>query len=119
MFINISNHPSAKWSAEQLTAAQELGGEVWDIAFPAVPTTATTAEIAVMADQISAQVADGEVAMIQGEFSLVWSLTSRIRNRGLRVVVACTDRRSVEVQKPDGTVEKTTVFVFAGFRDQE
>lgn len=119
MFYNISNHPSAKWSAEQLTAAQQLGGEVRDIAFPAVPTSATTVEIAAMADQLASQVADGDVAMVQGEFSLTYSLTRRLRDRGLRVVVACTDRKSVEVQKPDGTVEKTTVFEFAGFRDQE
>jgi len=41
MFINISNHPSAKWSPEQLAAALDLAGEepIRDVQFPNVNPT--------------------------------------------------------------------------------
>ena len=38
MFINISNHPVARWSPEQLTAAKEMtkDGQIEDLGFPNV-----------------------------------------------------------------------------------
>jgi len=37
----------------------------------------------------------------------------------MRVVAATTERKSVETAKPDGSVEKTTIFDFVAFRDYE
>jgi len=119
MFINISNHASPKWSAEQLQAAQALGGEIRDIQFPNVATLATTADVLALADGLATQVGDGDVAMVQGEFTLVYATIRRLRTRDVRVVAACTERKVQETQKPDGTFEKTAIFVFAGFRDYE
>lgn len=36
MFINFSNHPSVRWSAEQTAAAMKFGDFV-DVPFPDVP----------------------------------------------------------------------------------
>jgi hypothetical protein len=120
MFINVSNHPSAKWSAEQLSAAKALGGgEVRDIQFPNVPPAASMTDVAELATNLAAQIGDTDVAMVQGEASLCYSLTMRLRKRGLRVVVACTERKVQEVTKIDGSVEKTAVFAFVGFRNNE
>lgn len=113
MFVNISNHASAKWSAAQLDAARLLGGDVRDIQFPNVPSTADESVILEMADQLAGQVADGDVVMCQGEFSLTFALTSRLRARGLQVVVACSERRVVE--HADGS--KTAIFEFERFRN--
>lgn len=118
MFYNISNHPNAKWSPEQRAAAEAIGEEIRDIQFPNVPPTATTAEVAEMADRI-APITEAGVAMVQGESSLAYAITRRLRDRGVRVVVACTERVSSEAQKPDGTIEKTSVFQFVCFRDIE
>ena len=52
MFINISNHPSSKWSQEQIIAAKKLGGDIIDIPFPIVPTRSSTKEIEAIADII-------------------------------------------------------------------
>lgn len=119
MFVNISNHPTAKWAAEQREAALALGGELRDIQFPNVPTRATTAEVVALAENLAAQVSDVDVAMVQGEFTLAYATIRRLRARGVRVVAACTERKVQEVAKPDGSVEKTAVFVFAAFRDYE
>jgi hypothetical protein len=119
MFFNISNHPTTKWSAEQANAAMALGGELRDIQFPNVPTLATTAAVSALADMLAAQVGDNDVAMVQGEFTLVYATLARLRARGIRVVAACTERKVQEVAKSDGTVEKTAIFAFATFRDYE
>ncbi len=41
-FLNLSNHPSAAWNADQLAAAQKLGSVV-DLPFPVVTPSATSA----------------------------------------------------------------------------
>jgi hypothetical protein len=115
MFVNISNHPANKWSPAQIANA---GGQVRDIQFPNVAPMATTAEVAKLADDLADQVAEGEMAMVQGEFSLTYALTRRLRARGILVVVACTERKVTEVQK-EGKTEKVVVFEFLCFREVE
>ena len=119
MFCNISNHLSSKWPEAQKSAAEALGGQVVDIAFPAVSTLATTQEISALADDLATQVADGDVAMVQGEFTLTYALVQRLRSRGVQVVAGCSDRKTVEVFNSDGSVTKTAQFVFVCFRDFE
>ena len=38
MFINLTNHPSATWSEEQLKAARQYG-EIVDLHFPIIEPT--------------------------------------------------------------------------------
>lgn len=113
MFVNISNHPSAKWAATQLESARQLGGDVRDIQFPNVPADADESAILEMADQLAGQVAEGDVVMAQGEFSLTYAVTTLLKQRGHQVVVGCSERRVVE--NADGS--KTAVFEFARFRN--
>lgn len=44
VLINLSNHPSANWQAEQLVAAQSFG-EVVDLPFPAIPPDRDTVQV--------------------------------------------------------------------------
>lgn len=118
MFVNISNHPSSRWSSAQLEAAKKLGGgEVVDIAFPNVPATATTEQVVQMAAELTAQVPDTcTVAMVQGEMTLVLAIVRILQVRGITCVAACSDRRVVEQVQPDGSTVKTAVFEFVQFR---
>lgn len=116
MFVNISNHPSAKWGLAQLEAAKALGGDVRDIQFPNVPSTATSEDVAALADSLVAQVEPGAAVMCQGEFSLTFAVTSRLLAKGHQVVVACTERKVQERQLEGGKVEKTATFEFVAFR---
>lgn len=116
-FYNVSNHPSARWSASQLEAAHKMGGQVVDIAFPAVPSAATTAEVVQMAEQVAAQVfADCEQAMVQGEMTLTLAIVRALQARGITCLAACSDRKTVEKVQPDGSTVKTATFEFVQFR---
>lgn len=116
-FYNISNHPSAKWSASQLEAARSLGGEVQDIAFPAVPATASTEAVVQMAAEIAAKVpADCICAMVQGEMTLTLGIVRLLQARGIICVAACSDRKTVEAVDASGKTVKTAVFEFVQFR---
>ena len=117
MFVNISNHPSPKWGPEQLAAAVALGGTVRDIAFPNVPPAADFAAVDLLADSLIEGISAGDVVMVQGEAALCFAATRKLLAKGARVVVASTERRSVETTNPDGTVTKTAVFGFVIFRE--
>lgn len=116
MFYNISNHPSSKWGVEQLEAANSHG-DIRDIQFPNVPSTASYKEVEEMAENLVAQVEAGSVVMCQGEFSLTYATTRRLLYKGCRVVVACTERKVQERAGENGEVMKTSVFSFAQFRE--
>ena len=121
MFINISNHPSLKWSSAQLESAFALTSDkhVMDIPFPAVPATATKTDILKLADGLHHNVMANkpEVVMIAGEFTLAYTLIELCLRAGVKVVAACSDRRTKEVVNEDGTTTKTTVFEFIQFRE--
>lgn len=121
MFINLSNHPSDKWGNTQLESALALttDNQIKDIKFPAVPATATTADVLTIADGLYHTVMENkpEVVMIAGEFSLAYTLIELCLRAGVKVVAACSDRRTKETVNKDGTVTKTVNFEFIQFRE--
>lgn len=122
MFINISNHPSSKWTKEQLTAAKKLGGDVIDISFPDVPATASTKEVESIADSLhhkimSLAAKEGKTTvMVQGEFTLTHIIITLLMRGGIICVAACSDRVVDEIVLADGTVKKEVKFKFVQFR---
>jgi hypothetical protein len=126
MFFNISNHPSSRWSYEQLMAARTLGGgrnEVQDIPFPAVPPTASELEVEELARGLLTPLVhrqqwedEDDVFMVQGEYSLTYLMTRLLLSEGRKVVVACTERKVQERTLEGGKVEKTSTFEFVRFR---
>ena len=121
MFINLSNHQSSKWSSAQLESAFALTSDnhVMDIPFPAVPSTATTEDIITIADGLHHKVMANkpEAIMVAGEFTLAYVMIELCLRAGLKVVAACSERRTQEVVNEDGTTIKTTVFEFIQFRE--
>lgn len=121
MFINLSNHQSSKWSSSQLEAALALTSDnkIKDVQFPAVPPTATTYDVLTIADGLHHTVMANrpEVIMVAGEFTLAYTLIELCLRAGIKVVAACSDRRTREVVNEDGTTTKTTVFEFIQFRE--
>ena len=116
-FINISNHPSNKWSARQLQAALALASEVIDVPFPNVPSTASTEDGKALAEEVVSKVpSSASIALVQGEMTLTFSIVRQLQKRGINAVAACSERRSVETVNQDGTTTKTAVFEFTQFR---
>jgi len=117
VFLNISNHPSAKWSAQHRAAAEILGTSIVDVPFPNVPPSSQTEEVAAMAKNLVAGLASpvagaDDYAMVQGEASMCWELSRRMLSLGWHVCVATTERRVVEGEGG----QKTATFEFCQFR---
>ena len=116
MFINLSNHPSSKWSEAQTEAAKQYG-DIIDLTFPQVDPNGDEAYIANLADEYcrkTLDMGDGTPLTIHlmGEMTLAFALVARLKAKGV-VCLASTTERIVLEEKPG---VKTNVFRFARFR---
>lgn len=115
-FINLTNHPSARWSDAQRQAA---GGDIVDVKFPNVPPEAGKDEVKSLADRLVEQVLDlnPSTVLVQGEMTLTYRVVSALHQHGVRVVAATSRREVVETTREDGSTEKRAVFSFVQFRE--
>ncbi len=118
IFLNLSNHPSAGWSAEQRTAAEALAPVLVDHPFPSVPPEADEGAVTELAAKtltdLAARVdlAVVAAAMVAGEPTLCVHLVAGLQEWGVPCVAATTERRTVV--GADGV--KVSVFGFRRFR---
>lgn len=117
MFLNFSNHPSTLWGEEQKKAAGQYG-QIQDLPFPQVCAEQNSDEVRRMAndyaDKILSQKPD--CVLCQGEFCLSWHVIAYLKNVGVPVVAACSERKVEERYGENGT-EKKSVFQFVQFRE--
>ncbi len=131
MFLNISNHPSDKWSDKQREAALAISHElnkrdedaeegeqigIEDIPFPNIPPNATTEEVEDMAHDFARKLHNEWVYQltavhIMGELTFSFALVNKIRD-SFACYAATSERNSV--MNADGT--KTVHFDFVQFR---
>ncbi len=111
-FINFTNHPSDRWEEEQRKAALEYG-EIIDLPFPNVSPQGDEQYIDRMAGECVSQILQFHPAAVlcQGEFCLAYQVICRLREKGIQVVAACSERIAREVGQ-----KKETVFAFVQFR---
>lgn len=117
MFINLSNHPSANWSAEQKDTAEKLYGEIIDLPFPVVDPAGDEEYIASLADdycRIILDLSDGMPVTVHlmGEMTLTFALIQRLLAEDIPCVASTTER--VTNETPDG--RKESFFKFIQFR---
>lgn len=120
MLLNFSNHPVDKWTEEQLSQANEIYGDVVDIAFPAVNPEATENEIIEQAKNISDNISEAlnfskdkrNAVHAMGEFSLCFAVVSILIKSGIECVCSTSKRISEEIE--DG--RKIISFEFVRFR---
>ncbi len=117
VFINFSNHPSARWSPEQ-TAAAEKYGRIVDEPFPPVPAAIDERGISLMADEAVLRILAKKPSAVlcQGEFTLAFAVAERLKAEGVKVLAAASDRVTEETTGEDGESRKVTVFRFVRFR---
>jgi hypothetical protein len=111
VFLNLSNHPLATWSADQRVASRALDlGEPTDLpsGMPLVDPQAGPAEVLAQAGELAARaVALGaRGAFVAGEHSLSFAVVAELQRRGVRCFVATTQREAVEQVQPDGSVRR-------------
>ncbi len=112
-FVNLSNHPSAKWEEAQRSAALAFAERIEDIAFPVVPPDADEKAIEALAETCMAQIPlETSHALVQGEFTLTVELVRRLQARGI-TCLAATSTRNVE---EDAVGRRLSTFTFVRFR---
>lgn len=117
LFLNLSNHPSDKWSKAQLDAARAYG-EVVDMPFPEIDPGATTEEIHRLAEEyakeISSRYPDCDLTVhLMGEMTFCFRLVTLLHARGVRCVASTTQRKTSELEGS----KKESIFEFQAFRE--
>ena len=121
MLINLSNHPSSKWSEAQLNAAQSYG-EVEDMNFPLIPPEWDESQVTDLAKDYAERIVrrlneagGGRHAVhIMGEMTFTCTLVRLLQQQGI-TCIASTSQRIVEEDPASG--KKTAYFRFERFRN--
>lgn len=117
MLINLSNHPSPRWSDEQKHAASNYG-DIVDIDFPSVDPAADSDAIATLAQQYFATVLthlqanpEPHAIHVMGEMTFTCAFVMLAQARGLTCLASTSSRNVVEYGG-----EKHVRFQFIRFR---
>ncbi len=119
MLINLTNHPSNKWSDKQLDAAIEHWKEITDLAFPQIPPEWNTDQVISCAKEYLLQIKqlipaqDENAIHLMGEQMFCYYLTQLLLDDGYKVVASTTIRKDYLL--PDGKNVKE--FNFIQFRE--
>ena len=116
-FVNFSNHPSSRWTDDQIKAAK-IYGDIIDVSFPLLEANISEEDIIKIGDECVEQIIKNNptTVMCQGEFTLTFYVVNKLIEKGTTCVAACTKRVAKEIILDDGTVRKESYFVFEGFR---
>lgn len=117
VFVNFSNHPSSRWSKEQMAAAEKYG-RVIDEPFPAVPANLDERGVALLADESVLRIMSHHpvAVLCQGEFTLTFAVVERLKAEDVKVLAASSDRVIETETDENGGTRKVTVFRFTRFR---
>ena len=116
MLINLTNHPSARWSEKQKAAADEFG-EIVDVPFPQVEASADEQIVKSLAkeylEKIKKIVGDNPVVVhVMGEMTFTYSLVSLLKAEDIVCVASTSERIVNEIENG----KKEVVFQFNRFR---
>jgi hypothetical protein len=119
MLINLSNHPSANWSNNQIKAAEEQFGKIMDLPFPDVNPKGNETYIQQLVQQYLQQILhfvqnDGHplpAIHIMGELTFTFAMVKALQAKGITCVASTTKR----IAKEENGV-KTSEFKFVQFR---
>lgn len=111
--LNLSNHPSAAWSQDQLQAATTLYGAIEDLPFPAIPPDADSGQVQQLAREYFEQVTARQPAAVHlmGEMTFTFHLVQLLREAGIPCIASTTERIAEEREG-----QKIVTFRFVQFR---
>ena len=117
MFINLTNHPSDKWSESQRKAAEEYG-EIVDIGFPDIDSKMSSEEVKRFAMDYVKKIMEKKpkCVLCQGEFTFSYQVIKELKARGIKTVAACSERHTSEMVAGDVT-SRGSVCEFVQFRE--
>lgn len=111
--INISNHPSAKWSPAQRDAAIEQYGNIYDIPFPDIDPDMDAAQMQAFVQEYfeTIQSLSPTAVHLMGEMTFTFALVQKLKAAGIPCVASTSHRK---VEERDG--KKIVQFEFVQFR---
>lgn len=117
MLLNLSNHPSSAWSAEQMDAAVKKFGGVHDEPFPNIDPNADEKEISGLVIEYALKVATTypfipRAIHVMGEMTFTYNFVDMMKRVGIPCYASTTERTVLE--ETDG--RKTVQFQFVQFR---
>lgn len=117
IFVNHTNHDSAKWSAEQKSAAEKFG-RIVNLPFPDVPPNLTNKEIKQMVSKNLQEILKLKPAAVlcQGEFNYTFIMVEELKNLKIPVFAATSERVVEEITENDGSNKRISIFKFVNFR---
>ena len=123
MLINLSNHPSANWSVQQLAAVQ-VYGKVIDLAFPDVDPSGNEEYIRILREDYLKIIDDicrddknsisTVTVHIMGEMTFTFAMVHALQKRNITCIASTTERVSSE-----NSGIKTSEFRFVRFREYQ
>lgn len=120
MLINLSNHPSDKWSDKQLKSAIRKYKIVVDFPFPNISPYASSSQVLKKAKAYSAKClkllatsSDKQnAAHVMGESTFTFALVKILKSKKIKCIASTTTRKVVEKQS-----SRTYYFSFVKFRE--
>ena len=118
MFINLSNHPSTKWTDKQKEAALKYG-EIRDLPFPVVSPQDREEDIQKLVQDYLKEILalSPQAVMCQGEFTFTYAMIYALKEKGIIVLASCSERRVKEMLDENGNTKKIAEFEFVQFRE--
>ena len=118
VFINYSNHPSAKWNVAQRRSALQYG-DIVDVPFLKVDPTSSTSQVVEQARGELRKITRWHpvAVLCQGEFTMTHALIRLLQEEHIPVVTACSERKTTEAINDAGETVKMTTFSFVAFRE--
>lgn len=118
LLINLSNHPSDKWSEAQRNAADQYG-EIVDLTFPQIGESADEESVAQEVNNYFKKIVDytrdhDVTVHLMGEMTFTFALINRLQAMGITCIASATQRIVEEIP---GENKKITKFAFARFRE--
>ena len=117
LLINLTNHPSSRWSEKQLEAAR-VYGEIYDMPFPAIDEMGDEEYIALLADEFLLKIleiakSNSIVVHLMGELTFTLALLKLLQANGIECI-ASTSKRIVKGETAGHKEE--VIFRFERFR---
>jgi len=120
MLINLSNHPSSKWSVKQSKTAIKKYRQIFDLPFPHISPNATSNQVKKSAEtylkkclQVQKNNFDKNFAVhVMGELTFTFYIVTLLRSKNIKCI-ASTTKRIVK----ESNSSKTSIFSFVKFRE--
>lgn len=115
MLLNLSNHPSVNWPANQKEVAISKYSTIEDLSFPQIPPTMDEDELNKIVEEYEIKVRqlDPTAVHLMGEMTFTFRLVTRLKSIGIPCIASTTERIAAE----DKNGNKISLFKFVNFRN--